>query len=225
MASVFLRTVIIYLILIAAIRLMGKRQIGELEVSELVITFMLSELAVNPISDKRISIFHAIIPILILLSAEVILSFFVSRSAVFKKIMFGKPSIVIRNGVIDQKELSRQRISVSEFISELRLNGISSVSDVEYAIIEDNGKLSVFPKKSKQPLTPEDVNIEIQSKGITHCVIIDGKLCKDSLAFSGKDSMWLQSKLKSKHADIKDVYLMTVDDSGDSLIIMKGNQK
>lgn len=221
MPTVFLRTFIMFGVLFAAIRLMGKRQVGELEISELVITFMLSELAVVPISDKNVPIIYSVVPIFILISIEVFLSFVLSKNSFLKKIILGKPSVIIYKGKIDQKELRRLRMSVSELIGELRLKGIASVSDVEYAIVEDNGQLSVFTKKSLAPLTPKDVGINTRENGIAHCIISDGKLFCDNLKLIGKNENWVFEILKERNENIKNVFLMTVDDGGNIYIIRK----
>ena len=201
MGTIVLRTVIIYLLLLASIRLMGKRQVGELEISELVITFLLSELAVIPIADKTAPLWHAAVSILILLSAEIVTSYFASKCPAFRKLLIGKPSVIINKGTLDKKELSRQRISISELLSELRLQGIASLSEVQYAIIEDNGKLSVF------------------TEGIAHCVIADGAVSPAGLSEVGRDEKWLRSYLKERNTAVEDVYVMTVDDGGKIFII------
>lgn len=133
LVTIFARTVIIYILLLAVIRLMGKRQIGELEVSELVTTLLLSELASQPISDSNIPLLNAVVPILVLLTAEVILSYVLTKSKAAKKLLNGTPSILINKGVLDQKELNKSRISVEELMGELRLKDISDISAVNYA--------------------------------------------------------------------------------------------
>ena len=221
MATVFLRTFIMFALLFGAIRLMGKRQVGELEISELVITFMLSELAVMPISDKNIPLLYSVIPILILLSVEVILSFIISKSSTVKKLLLGRPSVIINKGKLDQKELQRLRMSATELMSELRLKGISSVYDVDYAIVEDNGQLSVFTKKSVSPLTPEDAGIIIRDTGMSHCVVIEGKIYEENLKLTGKSEKWVETAAEDNGASVDDIFLMTVDDCDNVYIIRK----
>lgn len=221
MVTVFLRTFIMYALLLGAIRLMGKRQVGELEISELAITFMLSELAVVPISDKNIPLLYSVVPILILLSVEIILSFAISKSPQFKKLILGRPSVIIKRGKIDQGELKKLRMSVSELMSELRLKGISSVSDVEYAIVEDNGKLSVFTKKSASPLTAEDAEVEVDETGIAHSVVIEGKIYSENMELAGKTEKWIREKIRESGTDTERIFLMTVDDNDNIYIIKK----
>lgn len=225
MITVFLRTLIIYVILVASMRLMGKRQIGELQLSELVTTFMLSELAVIPISDKHTPVAYAVLPILLLLSLEVILSFLLTKSALLKRLFLGKPSIVIRSGELNQTELGRQRITVYELLSELRLKNIASVSDVEYAILEENGKLSVFPKVAKAPVTPEELGQHPAENGIAHPLIVDGRLSHANLRLTGKSERWVAELLSKNNVSRKDVFLLTVDDGGNIVLTRKETRK
>lgn len=221
MAVIYLRTAAMFLFLIIAVRLMGKRQVGELEISELVITFLLSEMAVIPIADRNAPIIYSVVPILALLSFEIILSFIISRSSGFKKLLLGRPYVVIRRGVIDQDGLSKLRMNPSELMSELRLKGIASLDEVEYAMIEDNGQLSVFKKAGASPVTAEVLEIETAEKGIALCIIVDGKLYPDNLAELGHDASWVESQLTARGIRAGDVYLMTADDSGDVIIVTK----
>lgn len=221
MITVFIRTIIIYLTLIVAMRLMGKRQIGELQISELVITFMLSDLAVIPISDKNIPVSHAIIPILLLLSLEVILSFTQTKSETLRKILCGSPSVVIRRGKLDYEEMSKHRLELEELLSELRLKGAFDVGDVEYAILEENGKLSVQLKADKSPLTPSQVDIVADETGIAHPIIVDGKIDRTSLKKAGRDDSWMFSALARFDVKYQNVFLMTVDDLGNANVYVK----
>ena len=221
MASLIIKTIIIYFILIAAIRIMGKRQIGELEISELVITFLLSEFAVLPISNKNASMLTALVPIGILLTLELASSLLTAKIPAVRKLLIGKPNIIIRKGVIDTKELSRLRMSIAELMSELRLKGISSLAEIDYAIVEDNGQISVFKTASTSPATPSDIGIAVPERGIAHCVIAEGKVLTDGLSDAGVTREWLEDELKKRCAAIRDICIMTVDDGGNVLIIMK----
>ncbi len=193
---------------------MGKRQVGELQLSELVTTFMLSELAINPIQDTSIPIFYSLIPLVFLLAAEVIMSFVMTKSPFMKKMLFGSPSIIIQHGILNQKELSRLRISISELLGELRLKDVSDINDVDYAILEQNGKLSVFLKKDK-------ITLEKESDGIAHSIVIDGDINESNLKYAKKSREWIFDQLSLRSIDIKDVFLMTVDDGENINIIIK----
>ena len=219
MITVFFRTIAVYVLLLASLRLMGKRQVGELELSELVITFLLSELAVLPIANAKAPVWNALIPIAVLLSAEVVSSYAASKSPAFRRFLLGKPSVIICKGKLDRKELDRLRMSVSELMSELRQKGVASLSEVDYAIVEDNGKLSVFRKSGEDPPSASDLGMHVGSRGIAHCVIADGKISDSGLADAGKGRDWLAEYLEKTGAAADDVCIMTVDDGGEIFII------
>ena len=219
MYTLFLRTAITYLILICAIRLMGKRQIGELELSELVITMLLSELASIPIADNTIPLTFSLIPITILVSLEGLVSFLSIKCRKFKKIVGGTPSILICRGAISKKEMEKARITLDELLCQLRLKNISDISDVEYAILEENGQISFIQKMSARNVTLSDLKISRQEKGIMHTVIADGQVSEFNLKLLGRSEKWLKKELKKRKCRMSDVFLMTVDDSGNVNLI------
>ena len=225
MITVFIRTIIIYVFLIAAIRFSGKRQVGELEPTELIITMMLSELASYPILDKDIPLSYAIIPITLLLCTELIISYVSLHSPTFKSLIAGKPSYIIMNGKLSQKELSRQRLCLSELLCALRQNGISDIADVDCAVLEESGKLSVFLKPEKAPITPERLGVPSERSDVAHLLIIDGRVSKDSLKNSGWTLSRLDGELKNRGIKTKDVFLFSLSADGEILIIPKENQK
>ena len=198
MATVLIRTVIVYALFVLAIRLTGKRQIGEMQISELVVTFMISELATAPIQDISIPIAYSIVPITILLAFEVIVSFSVTKSKKLKKIFTGNPNYIIRNGKINQKELGKLRIGLNELLGELRLKDVSDINDVDYAIVEQNGKLSVFLKKDKQNVTSGDLELSLKRSGLGHAVIIDGNIDYTNLQYAQKNEAWLTNSLRQE---------------------------
>ncbi len=207
MATVLIRTVIIYIVFVFAIRLLGKRQIGELELSELVVTFMLSELATVPIQDSSIPLSYAFIPLVILISFEVISSFLVTKSKTVKKAIVGNPSYLITKGVLNQDELSRLRMSISELLGELRLKNVGDISEVEYAILEENGKLSVFQKTD--------------SSSVAHALIIDGNINESNLKIAGKSEKWLNKCINKHNLQLETIFLLTCDDNDTINIILK----
>ena len=221
MVTVLIRSTIIYLTLLIALRLTGKRQVGELEISELITTFMISELATTPIQNLSIPLIYSLIPIVLLLCTEVLLSFLAAKSTFLKKMFFGNPSIIIRNGVINQKELARLRIGVNELLGELRLKDVSDISFVDYAILEQNGKLSVFLKGDRQEICLKDLNKKGDKAGICHAVIVDGKINQSNLGFAGKSNSWLKKYINSHNINMKEIFLMTVNDLGQVTIIYK----
>lgn len=221
MAIVFLRTVFIFFILIVSMRIMGKRQVGELQISELVVTFMLSELAVLPIADRAVPLSHALVPILTLLSAEVMLSFLETKSNKLKKLLGGEPATLIRKGNLDADELSRHRIELEELLAELRLSGVFDIADAEYAILEENGRISVKPKASKAPASAEDAGIATSERGVARALIVDGELNEKTAAALGVGADAVRSKLAETGIAGESVFLMTADDAGGYSIYIK----
>lgn len=202
-------------------RLMGKRQVGELQISELIVTIMLSDFAATPIYETDIPFAYAIIPILLLLSVEVILSFIILRAPKLKILLGGRPSLIIKNGQLDQKELSRQRMCLSELIASLRQQGVSDIGDVDYAILEENGKLSVFKKASCSPPSAADCGINVYEKGVAHPLIIDRTVIERNLKAAGWTRERLSSELKRIKKNEYDILLFSVDDRGNTTIIYK----
>jgi uncharacterized membrane protein YcaP (DUF421 family) len=221
MATVLIRTTLIYFLLVSMIRITGKRQIGDLQISELVITFMISELATIPIQDLSVPLSYSFLPIVLLLCYEVVISFLILKFNAFKKIFEGNPSILICKGKLNQKELKNARIGISELLGQLRAKNISDISQVDYAILEQDGQLSVFLKKEFQPITPDDLKIDVKNDGVCHAVIIDGKINESNLILSQKNNKWLKKVLESKNCKLDEVFLLTVNDKNDIYIIMK----
>lgn len=219
--TVFFRTIIIYLILIFCLRLSGKRQIGELQVSELVVTFMLSELAVYPITDKSIPLLYAVVPIISLLSLEVIFSFLQIKSLFIRKILSGGPVILIKQGKLSEKELKKNRLDLEEFLGELRQKDVFDIGEVEYAILEENGKLSVMKKSVDSPLTPRQLELKIPENGMCHCVITDGKLNESAISSAGLTEKRIKKVLAAGGHTVEGAFLMTVNDSGGATLYMK----
>lgn len=221
MLVILIRTIIIYIILILVMRMTGKRQIGELQVSEFVTALMLSELAVQPITNINIPLFYAIMPILTLISFEIIISYLVAKSKLFKKLFEGEPSFIIRHGALDQNELIKQRISMDEFIGELRQKDISDINDVNYAILEQNGKLSVFPKSRVKAVTAADLSVNTSEDGIAFPIVMDGDINFLNLKLVGRNELWLIERLAERKIKTDNVFLFTVDDNGNEYLILK----
>ena len=221
MVTVFLRTIFIFFILIVSMRVMGKRQVGELQISELVVTFMLSELAVLPIADRAVPVSQALVPILTLLSAEVIVSFLETKSNKLKKLLGGEPATLIRKGKLDAGELARHRIELEELLAELRLSGVFDIADAEYAILEENGRISVKPKAAKAPASAQDAGIAAEERGVARALIVDGELNEKTARAAGFGADAVRTVLAARGIDEKTVFLMTADDGGNCSIYIK----
>lgn len=218
------RTIILYILIIAGVRLMGKRQVGELEPSELVLSLIIADLASVPMQDYGIPLLTGIIPILTLLSITMTLSVLTMKSVRFRVLMCGRPSIVIENGVVVQREMARNRLTVDELLEELRTQGYTDLSAVKYAILETNGKLSVLPYADQKPPTARQLKVSAQEGGLPRVVISDGRFLEHNLKALGHDRPWLERQLARRGCrDIKDVFLMLVDEA-DSIYLNKRDE-
>lgn len=225
MTDILFRTIIIYLVLSIVLRCMGKRQVGELELSDLVVSLLLSEVAALPIADHNMPLFNGLFPVLLILTLEIISTFLKNKFPLLKKLMEGKPSILICRGQLNQAELGNMRISIEEFIGECRLQGYSDLRDIQYAILEQDGQLSIIPKAEKQPLCPKDLNIGVKDHGLAHPVILDGRINDNHLRLLGYDRAWLEKECKKRGLTRKKVFFMSVDDAGEILLIPKGKKE
>jgi len=193
-------------------RMMGKKQIGELEPFELVIALMISELATFPMQDIRIPILHAIIPIISLLFLQVATSFIELKSERARRIFTGTPSILIRKGIIDIAELRYQRFNINDLLEELRLKGYFNLSDIQYAILETSGELSILPKTEISNATKADLNMNVTQESLPIPLIMDGIINHKNLKLLEKDEFWLNKILKEHDIkDAKDVFLGIID--------------
>lgn len=225
MITIFIRTIIIYFLLIGTMRLLGKRQLGELEVSELITTILLSEIASMPISNLNIPISYAIIPLITIVTFEVSFSFLLSKYSVLKNVLSSPPSTLIYKGKIQQKELSKNRISPEELLSELRLKNISDPAQVEYAILEQNGLLSVFPKIEHQQATLKQLGIDDTETGIIHIIISQGTWNEYNLKLLNKRKDEFEKFIRKKGVLLNQVFLLTIDDNNNKTMIIKETKK
>jgi uncharacterized membrane protein YcaP (DUF421 family) len=196
-------------------RISGKRQVGELQLSEFVTAVMISELAVTPITSKDTPVLICYIPLISVIFIEVTISMICKKSVKIRRFFDGSPLVLVSKGRLVEKNLTRTRVSIDEILTEIRLHGYKDIFDIEYVILEQNGKLSVFPKREKNAVTLEDMKITSEEYGIGHCLIVEGYVDKNSLEASGRNKEWLDKKLKEKGIkNIKNVLLFVIDDSG-----------
>lgn len=222
MLIVVIRTLFLYTLVMVALRLMGKRELAQLQPFELVVILMISDLAVVPSGDVGIPLLSGIIPILVLLSASMTLAFVSLKSERARDFICGKPSILIERGKILEEELKKNCFNLSDLLEELRIKNVPNIADVEYAILENNGQLSVFPKPNKRPTIPEDFNITPQYEGLPSLLIMDGKLNTNNLKQSKKDQAWLKRELKKQeNLKIEDVLIASLDSSGNLFVQAK----
>ncbi len=221
MAVVFIRAVILYLLLIFSVRLMGKRQIGELQPSELAITILISNIATLPVEDTGLPLLTGIIPILTLVSLDVIMSWLGIKSRVVRRAVCGTPVIIIKDGKLDQKQMKAIRFTVDDLVESLRGQGIFDISEVQFAVVETTGNLSVYQKYPYRNVTNEDMSLKDKSKDPPDTLIADGEFIKGTMRRLGITEEWTEAVLKKEKTAVKDVFLMTVDPDRNYYIIKK----
>ncbi len=226
MTIAFIRTIILYLVVVIALRIMGKRQVGELSPSELVVTILISELAAIPMQDMGIPLINGIVPIFTLLSMEIVLSSLTLKSVRFRRILVGQCSMLIKNGVINQREMKRLRLTLSELLEELRLKNYPDIKQVRYAILETNGKLTVIPYAQHDTPTREDLGLPGGSAALPLSVISDGKILWENLKKLERERAWLDAILmREGYQTAKDVFLLQADENENILLIPKEGAK
>lgn len=218
MSVPLLRTIILYIAVVAAVRVMGKRQIGELDPSELVITILISDLAAIPMQDLGIPLFAGLVPIAALIILEIFMSYFAMKSRRFRRLINGQPAIIIKKGELDIQKIRQMRLTTDEIVETLRKQNVSSVSDVKYGVIEPDGTLSVVLKQPQQPVTAEMLNLTPKDQGLPVIVVSDGKLVQRSLQLLQKEAKEVENQLKNQGYTVDDVFLMTLDDCGNVFI-------
>jgi len=217
----YLRTILLYLVLLSCIRLLGKRQIGQMEASEFVVAMLVADLAAIPMQDVAIPLYSGLVPIVTVLGAEMILSCLSLRSIRLRKLLCGKPVILIENGRILQNNLRRTRVNIDELMGQLRLKDILDVRSVQYAILETNGNLSVFPYPAEVAPSAKDLNVHPKERYLPVTIVSDGRLLEDNLRLSGRDGQWLRSTLGEYRATVAGTWLLTVDKAGHVLWLGK----
>jgi len=213
----YLRTGFLYLLLILTVRLMGKRQVGQMEPSEFVVTMLVANLAAIPMQDGGIPLYSGVVPILTVLGAELLLSVISLRSIRFRRLLCGKPVILIENGRILRENLKKTRVTLDELSGHLREKEVLDPRAVQYAILETNGNLSVFPYPKEKPASARDAGVQVRRQYLPITVVSDGHLLQENLALAGKDAAWLQRVLKEHGSTLSDTWLLTVD-GGDHIL-------
>lgn len=220
-----IRTLLLYALIIVAIRLMGKRQISDLQTSELVVTFLISNIASIPMQNASIPLFTGLIPIIVLVVCEIVLSNIMLKSCKFRKFICGNPLIIINHGKINQKVMKELRMSTEDLFEQLRQLNIFKLEDVDFAIIETNGQLSIMKKPNKQQVDAGMLGLKVSAQELETVVISDGEISESSLSLCNLTKNWVQNVLKEKNLALKDVFIMTADKSKNFNIIKKEDLK
>jgi len=223
MLSLIFKTFILYIVIVAAMRVMGKRQIGQLQPFEFAVAVMISELAAIPLTESDRNLYHSIVPIVVLLVCQLLISFMSIKGVRIRELICGRPTLLIRNGKILEKNMRKELYTINDLLEQLRFHSISSIRDVEYGILETNGQLSVMLKSNKRPLTTEDMNVAADQESFDHDVIIDGKLIGRTLEKLNLNREWLDQQLKEFGVtDYSQVFYAAIDNKNQLHVQKKG---
>ena len=217
----YFRTIVLYLVLIFVIRMMGKRQIGQMEASEFVVTMLVANLASIPMQDGGIPLYSGLVPILTVLGMELCLSCLILKSVFLRRLFCGKPVILIENGKILQDNLRRTRVTLDELTGHLREKDVLDIRSVQYAILETDGNLSVFPYPEARPASAGEAGISAKPQFLPITIIEDGYLSRENLQLAGKNERWLNQVLREHCAHREDAFLLTVDGEENIVFIKK----
>lgn len=216
------RSVILYLIIVIGIRLLGKHQVSELEPAEFVLALIIADVASVPMQDFGIPLLMGVIPIITLLCLSMILSILSMKSLKLRALLVGTPSILIKNGKLNQKEMRRNRMTLDEILEELRLQGYTELSSIKYAVLETNGQLSLLPYADQKPPTAKQLDIAVSDSGLPLVLINDGRLISANLRQRGLDEVWLKKRLaEHKVHNVRDVFLLTIDEENQLYFVRK----
>lgn len=216
----YLRAAFLYLVLILSVRLMGKRQIGQMEASEFVVTMLVANLASIPMQDAAIPLYAGLVPILVVLGMELTLSGLILRSVMIRRFFCGKPIILIDNGKILMENLRRTRVTLDELTGHLRQKDVLDIRTVQFAILETDGSLSVFPYPKDRPATAKEAGIQAEKQYLPITLVEDGYLSRENLQKAGKDRLWLEQVLEKNRVTQQQTLLLTVDTSG-TVVLLK----
>ena len=215
MAIIFVRTVILYFAILISMRIMGKRQLGEMEISEFIVAALIADLAATPLQDIGIPLLNGLVPIIIMFCFEIIIAGLNMRSVKLRKLTYGRPEIIIRNGRIIREAMHKNRFTLDELMQELRAQGLTDTDQVEYAVLETNGQLSIILKSGDQPATASQMGVDADDVSYAHIIINEGRILDNNLKLLGRDRRWLANELKRQNFRSADeVYILTLSESG-----------
>ena len=226
MLIIFIRASILYLFIVVIMRLMGKKQIGELQPTELVVALVIADLSAVPMENLNVPILYGIIPIFTLFIIGEIFSFIALKSDKARGIIYGKPSILVEHGKILEGELRKQRFNINDLLEQLRIGGYPSLEDIEYAILETTGDLSIIPKSTKRPVNTEDLKLHVDQEELPVTAIIDGRILTYNLHLRNLDEKWLQKQLSINNiASAHDVFFAFINHNNEFKYQLKTHNK
>ena len=215
MAIIFVRTVILYFAILISMRIMGKRQLGEMEISEFIVAALIADLAATPLQDIGIPLLNGLVPIIIMFCFEIIIAGLNMRSVKLRKLTYGRPELIIRDGRIIREAMRKNRFTLDELMQELRAQGLTDTAQVEYAVLETNGQLSIILKSGDQPVTASQMGVVGDDVSYAHIIINEGRILDNNLELLGRDRRWLSNELKRQNFRSADeVYILTLSESG-----------
>jgi uncharacterized membrane protein YcaP (DUF421 family) len=223
MTILLIRSTIIYIAVVIAVRIMGKRQLGELKPHELVITILISSAATIPLQQNSIPLLNSLIPVLVFISLEIIQSTLSMKSVTFRNIFQGKPLFIIKDGILQQNEMKKIRFTMDDLIDALRQQEVFDISQVQNAIVETNGNLTVQKKSQYEPITPTDLKIATQQSTIPITIVMDGKMISEYFGNETIKESEISLVIKSSGEELKDIMLLTIDNNGNTYLIRKDN--
>ena len=220
-----IRTIIIYFVLMLSMRIMGKRQLGELQPTELVVTLLLSDLAAVPMQENSLPLFNGVLPIMVLVAIEVVISVLMLKYPAISRLVSGSPMPVIKDGKVDQQVMKQLRLTVDDLVESLRQQDIFDIREVQYAIAETNGHISAYCYPPYQNAKAGDIRDHIKDTGMPVVVVSDGKRSDWGLALCNLDNKWLQKQLEKKGCALDDVFLLTATKTGDCFLLTRQDVK
>jgi len=215
------RTVLIYFVVLVVIRMMGKREIGQLSPFDFVVAVIMAEIAAIPMEVSDIPLWHSIVPLLVLGLLEVLVSYATLFSETLRRLICGEPQVIVKNGKLLRAEMRKARYNLDEFLAQMTEKGIVNLDDVEFAVLETSGKLSVVLKSQRRPLTPADLGIPTNYEGLPLILVKDGTVLKNNLQQAGLDEKWLASTLAERGLKTKTVLLCTLGCDGNLFVCEK----
>lgn len=225
MLNLIIRTIVIYFVLIIFMRLMGKREIGQLSAIDFVVAIVIAELGAIPLADENISLLRGIVPIGILTLAQISLSLLCLKNNAFRRIIYGKPNVLIANGKIQAEEMRKARYNIDDLLTQLREKDVFNVADVEFAVLENSGKLTVSLKSQKRPLSPADLKIRTDYEGMPLTLIDDGEINYKGMDDAGLSEEWLEKQLKMRNINsTEQVFFASMNSNGELYIVERDNQ-
>lgn len=222
LSIILLRTLFLYFVILVMYRIMGKREIGKLSIFDFAVSIMIAEIAVFAIEEPKMPLIKGLLPIFILVITQISISFVSLKSKKIRDMLDGRPSIVINKGRLMEKEMAKQRYNLDDLLTQLREKDITNLADVEFAVLESSGKLSVKKKDGKEPLTADDLGISVPRVGVPLPVIVDGEVLDENLEIMGKTRLWLKQRLKEfGTTDFNKVFFASCDEMGNMFVDLR----